>query len=282
MIATIILTLFQGSGTDGTATIQAMLDMAPPGAVVRVPDFTHARRLTIENPVTLLGGGNVYPTSVDALSLDGPGSGSVTLVAITMQGAIKGGGFDELRLERVTLASGATLDGLDYLEIMGCNLLGALEAPGATVVSTGSSSYQFQGNPAVSCSSFFGQGRFPLSVDAPERHEMPFDLFLEGVARPGASIELVWRTPGPIGFLYMAEGSRKPRVIPSANFGFDHMGGINRALLVAVDTCSTKDGKEGRYTMAIPPGYALVGRQFAFQVYDPPAYYSAPAFATIR
>lgn len=279
MIASLLLLIFQGP--NGSVSTQSLLDMAPPGAVVRVSG--HGEHLTIRKPVTLIGGGNFSPSSQDSITLDGPGSGSVTLVAITIEETLKGAGFDELHLERILVVQDANLDGFDYIQLADSAFFGTLNAPGSTVVSV-LSHFSGQTNPQVRCHTLYAHGRFPLLVDVTERHEMPFDLAATYPARPGGSFDLVWHTPGPIGFLYMAEGgAQKPTPMPGANFGFNHLGSWTNVQLLAVERCSTSfDVPAATYTMQVPPGYDLIGREFAFQVYDPPAYYSSPAFVTIR
>lgn len=278
MIATLLLSLFQ-AGSDGQVTTQQLLDMAPPGAVIR--SQAQFERLTIRKPVTLIGGGDFGPSYHESITLDGPGAGKVSIVAFNVTAIIKGGGFDELRLERVGAFCPVELEDLNYLEAdPGSQFSATVSAPGATFVSA--ATFHGQADPAVRCHALYTVGRFPLLVDVTERHIMPHDLLVSSPARPGGSIDLDWRTPGPIGFLYMAEGTRSPTPMPGANFGFNHLGSWLDVQLVAVAPCSTSDSNPGHHTFDIPPGYALIGRQFAFQVYDPPAYYSSPAFVTVR
>jgi len=279
ILATIILLIAQGP--NGGVTPQQQIDLAPPGAVLRIA--ARGESITIRKPLTLLGEGDFAPGSLQDITLDGPGTGDVSLVGFSVQGGIKGGGFSEVRLERILHApDGVNVEGVHYLELAWCHLY-AVRATSSTVVSSGTT-WLGQAAPQMEAAEFYGYGAQPFVVNAPVYRAGVQDVYVSQPVRWGNSFDVAWRTPGPYGFLYVSmSGSRSPEPMPGANFGRNHLGTWPGVELLAIDRCSPDlNLPAGRYTFDLPPDRSLMGRQLAFQVYDPPGYYSAPAFVTIR
>jgi hypothetical protein len=280
MIATILLVLFQSSGTDGGVSTQRQLDLAPPGAVI--VSRSYMEDLVIRKPVTLIGFGDGRGHNHNSITLDGPGSGKVSIVGMSFQQPIKGGGFEELRLDAV-FADSARLEGFAYIEAQRGTLRGPLFAPGADVVLSDFSVWASQ-DPSVTCDKLWDTrnavGGF---VDVAERYTMPNDLHAGsdavrgGWIQPGEAARVYWSTPGPVAFIYMSINTQRPTTMRGANFGFNHLGSWSSGVqLVAVGYCP------GQVDIPIPPEPGLMGRVLAFQAFDPPAYYSRPVSLMIR
>lgn len=279
ILATILLLIAQGP--NGGVTPQQQIDLAPPGAVLRIT--ARGESITIRKPLTILGDYGAAPLHdrLQHITLDGPGSGNVTLVGLDVQGSIKGGGFSEVRFDRVFFApEGVNLGGIDYLELANCHFSSFVLAPDSQIVSAATTWSGFD-VPQVEARELYCYGGQPYVVQAPVYEAAEADVWVLSQTRPGDPLDIGWFTPGPYGFLYVnMSGSSRPTPQPGANFGRNHLGGWPSIQLLAVDRCSRKT--PATYRMDMPQDWSLLGRQLAFQVYDPPGYYSAPAFVTIR
>lgn len=269
MIATLLLVLFQAPTS---TSLQERLDIARDGAVIDVTGYTRGT-VTIRKPVTLVGE-NYWPPAIDSILLDGPGAGTVALVGLSIIETISGSGFEALKLERMLVTEALSICEVPYLEANRCSFFGPVSAVDSSMLAIGGSS--FGGFSAVECRELYN------SSDPRLPGFRVSDLLMSDRASAGSTVDVAWNSPGPVSYLYVSlNGTVRPTPMPGANVGHNHLGGWQNGLfLYAVKPVGPHIDQRARITFEVPHG--MRGKQIAFQVYDPPGYFSNPAMAIVR